>query len=210
MIRIQSIPVGALQVNCYIVKDVDTGLIAVIDPGAKTTALENLINTQKNNIKYILLTHGHFDHIGYAKELKDKTNAQLVISNADQPLLSDDNLNLSLPFMGATMPKAEADITAVDNDTIMLGNSKITFILTPGHTKGSGCYIIDDCIFTGDTLMRLSMGRTDFPTSSDKEMMSSLARIAQITGEYKIYPGHGEFSTLSYEKNCNPYMKSVI
>lgn len=206
MITLQSVPVGALQVNCYMLKDSNTGFIAVVDPGDNCTALKKLVENEKENIKYILLTHGHFDHIGYAQALKEQTNAKLVISKADEPLLSDNNLNLSMAFFGTGVPKTVADITLEDNDTLMLGDSKVTFISTPGHTKGSGCYIIDNNIFTGDTLMRLSMGRTDFPTGSDDDMKASLKRLAALQENYNVYPGHGDYSTLNYEKSCNPYL----
>ncbi|MCI6007538.1 MBL fold metallo-hydrolase [Oscillospiraceae bacterium LCP25S3_E10] len=206
MITVQSVPVGALQVNCYMLKDSNTGFIAVVDPGDNCTALEKLVEHEKENIKYILLTHGHFDHIGYAQALKEQTNAKLVISKADEPLLSDNNLNLSMAFFGTGVPKTVADITLEDNDTLMLGDSKVTFISTPGHTKGSGCYIIDNNIFTGDTLMKLSMGRTDFPTGSDDDMKASLKRLAALQENYNVYPGHGDYSTLNYEKSCNPYL----
>ncbi|MDD6447809.1 MAG: MBL fold metallo-hydrolase [Ruminococcus sp.] len=206
MITVQSVPVGALQVNCYMLKDSNTGFIAVVDPGDNCTALEKLVEHEKENIKYILLTHGHFDHIGYAQALKEQTNAKLVISKAEEPLLSDNNLNLSMAFFGTGVPKTVADITLEDNDTLMLGDSKVTFISTPGHTKGSGCYIIDNNIFTGDTLMKLSMGRTDFPTGSDDDMKASLKRLAALQENYNVYPGHGDYSTLNYEKSCNPYL----
>lgn len=206
MITVQSVPVGALQVNCYMLKDSNTGFIAVVDPGDNCTALKKLVENEKENIKYIFLTHGHFDHIGYAQALKEQTNAKLVISKADEPLLSDNNLNLSMAFFGTGVPKTVADITLEDNDTLMLGDSKVTFISTPGHTKGSGCYIIDNNIFTGDTLMKLSMGRTDFPTGSDDDMKTSLKRLAALKENYNVYPGHGDYSTLNYEKSCNPYL----
>lgn len=210
MLEIKSVAVGALQVNCYIIKDYQSGDIAVIDPGDSVTLLKELIFSNADKIKYILLTHGHFDHIGFARELKDKTSAKVVIGKDDKSLLSDNQLNLSIPFLGVTIPQVNADLTLNDGDKLKLGNTDITFISTPGHTKGSGCYIIDNNIFTGDTLMKLSMGRTDFPTGSDKEMMNSLKRLSQFEGEYNIYPGHGSFSSLSYEKKCNPYIRSVI
>ena len=206
MITVQGVPVGALQVNCYMLKDSSTGFIAVVDPGDNCTALKKLVENEKENIKYILLTHGHFDHIGYAQALKEQTNAKLAISKADEPLLSDNNLNLSMAFFGTGVPKTVAEITLEDNDTLMLGDSRVTFISTPGHTKGSGCYIIDNNIFTGDTLMRLSMGRTDFPTGSDDDRMTSLKRLAALQENYNVYPGHGDYSTLNYEKSCNPYL----
>ena len=197
MLDIKRVVCGAYQENAYIV-----GGDIIIDPGDDLEALL----MEAPNPRAILLTHGHFDHIGYAQALKEQTNAKLVISKADEPLLSDNNLNLSMAFFGTGVPKTVADITLEDNDTLMLGDSKVTFISTPGHTKGSGCYIIDNNIFTGDTLMKLSMGRTDFPTGSDDDMKASLKRLAALQENYNVYPGHGDYSTLNYEKSCNPYL----
>ncbi len=210
MIRIKTFPVGALQVNCYFVEDVESGSIAVIDPGDNSNAFDSFITENKENIKYILLTHGHFDHIGYANKLKELTNAQIAISSIEEPLLSDSNLNLSLMFFGKSLPTINADILLDNDSTLMLGNTEIKYISTSGHTAGSGCFIIGDSIFTGDTLMRLSMGRTDFPTSSINDMISSLNKLKSLDNSYKVYPGHGSASTLEYEKKNNPCLNGLF
>ena len=88
----------------------------------------------------------------------------------------------------------------------MLGKTAIKYISTPGHTQGSGCFIDDNCIFTGDTLMKLSMGRTDLPTGDDDDMLKSLKRLYNLNENYTVYPGHGDSSTLEYEKKYNPYL----
>lgn len=209
MIKVKALMLGQLQVNCYFIEDIATGDIAVVDPGDSSPAFKRLITENSDKIKYILLTHGHFDHIGYAKELRELTNAKVVISKLDEPFLADGNLNLSLPFFGRSVPAVTADITLEDNDELMLGETNIKYISTPGHTQGSGCYIIDDSIFTGDTLMKLSMGRTDFPTSSNADMSASLKRLYNLKENYKVYSGHGDNSTLDYEKKYNPYLKSI-
>ena len=209
MINVKSTVVGVLQVNCYIIEDIETGDIAVVDPGDNSTALKKLVVEKSDKIKYILLTHGHFDHIGYAKELKSITNAQLVIGKQEEPFLSDSNLNLALSFFGIPVSTVTADITLEDNDELMLGKTTIKYISTPGHTKGSGCYIADNCIFTGDTLMKMSMGRTDFPTSSNADMTASLKKLYNLNENYIVYPGHGGASTLEYEKKYNPYLNNI-
>lgn len=210
MIDIKHTITSIMQTNCYIITDIETGFIAIIDAGAYSPELKRIVEENKDNIKYVLLTHGHFDHIEYAYQIKCLTNAEVVISSEDEKLLSNNELNLSIIYPEVEIQKMSADIKLNDNDSIMLGNTKIKFILTPGHTSGSGCYIIDDNIFTGDTLMKLSIGRLDFPTGSKTDMIKSLVKLSKINGEYKIFPGHGSFTSLDYEKRYNQYIKYVL
>ena len=207
MIEVQKIPVGVLDTNCYIVTDTDTNEIAIVDPGAVSSKVRKFVDAHKENIKYILLTHGHFDHIAYVSYIQSQTNAKVVISKEDEPMLNDSMENLSLPFMGKDIPHIEADIIVNDNDTIPFGSGAFTFLSTPGHTTGSGCFLIENHIFTGDTLMKLSMGRTDFPNGSAVQMKNSLKRLCQLSDDYKVYPGHGALSDMKYEKMYNPYVR---
>ena len=207
MIEVQKIPVGVLDTNCYLVTDVETNEIAIVDPGAVSSKVQTFVDSHKENIKYILLTHGHFDHIAYVNYIQSQTNAKVVISKEDEPMLKDSMENLSFPFMGRTITPIEADIIVKDNDTIPFGNGAFTFISTPGHTAGSGCFLIENHIFTGDTLMKLSMGRTDFPNGSAVQMKNSLKRLCQLSDDYKVYPGHGALSDMKYEKMYNPYVR---
>lgn len=209
MIDIKSVPVGDLQTNCYIVTDKASGEIAIIDPGAFSEKLDSVINNHYDKIKYILLTHGHYDHIGYVNQLKSKTNAKVVIGKEEEAFLTDNTLNLSRAFMKSPMEEINADMTLLDEDVFMLGKTVIKFLHTPGHTVGGGCYLIDDNIFTGDTLMKLTMGRTDLPTGNDKSMIYSLKKLSQLEGDFNVFPGHGETSLLSYEKKYNSYIRSA-
>lgn len=211
MIKVETHPVGYLSTNCYIITDEETGRRAIVDPGYKNAELVKRIEELgKSTFDYILLTHGHFDHIWFAEDIKALTGAKVVISSDDAPFLSDNSLNLSSAFgmLPFDFPRITADITLKDKEVLNLGNSELTFMLTPGHTVGSGCFIFfrDKIIFSGDTLFRLSMGRTDFVTGDEVKMASSLSRLARLQGDFEVYPGHGEPTTLEYERKNNPYV----
>lgn len=210
MIKVEIYPVGHLATNCYIVIDEKSNHKAIIDPGYKSAEL--LKKIKKHGVKtfdYILLTHGHFDHIWYADELREVTGAKILISALDAPFLTDGNRNLSAIFGVRNFPVIAADKALSEGDTIMLGETELSFVNTPGHTLGSGCFIShkDKLIFSGDTLFKLSMGRTDFPTGDNTAMLSSLRKLASLDGDYVVYPGHGESTTLEFERNNNPYVR---
>lgn len=211
MINIQQISVGEfLAVNCYVVTDEKTGKTAVIDPGGYDNQLDSVLSSVGfENIEYILLTHGHFDHIGGVEKLLSKTNsnAKIAVYKSETALLNDPRRNLSIPFTGIqSAEQIKPDIMLSDGDEITLGESKFTVMHTPGHTSGSVCYICGGDIFSGDTLFRRSAGRTDFPTGSLKELMASLRKIAALDGDYMIHPGHDQETTLEEERNGNPYL----
>lgn len=209
MINVETFPVGHLETNCYIITDNATKKCAVVDPGYKNVELTNRIKKLgKKNFEFILLTHGHFDHIWYAEELKELTGAKIVISAADAPFLADGNLNLSYSIGIRNFPVTCADVILKDSDKLMLGNSEFTFISTPGHTAGSGCFVFfdDNVIFSGDTLFKLSMGRTDFPTGNPSDMFKSLSRLSELQGDFIVYPGHGDATSLDFERKNNPYV----
>ena len=210
MIDITTYNVTMILTNCYLLTDRDTGEMAVVDPGDRSEKLIEKINANGGKLTYVLLTHGHFDHIGYAKQLADLYGAKIVCGKKTDKFLSDNSLNLSIyhdeieniaPFKG--------DILLDDNESFKLGNTQITYITTPGHTDGCGCYIFDNNIITGDTIFCESYGRTDFPTSSITDLMASCKKIKDLEGDYNICPGHGLCSTLSHERIYNPLMSRV-
>lgn len=204
MTEIKSAVFGDLQNNCYILTDKQTGESALIDCTEDSEKMFSFIDGA--SLKYILLTHGHFDHIGGVASVKEKYGCKAVISQQDSPMTLSSKNSLAA-YCGLKQANFTADITVNDGDIITLGNTKIKVMATPGHTKGGVCYIADDNIFTGDTLFFCSCGRTDFPGGSSAEIMQSLKKIASLEGDYNIYPGHDRISTLDFERKNNPYMK---
>lgn len=203
MLSVKSAVFGGLQNNCYLITDLDTNKSALVDCTEFSDRMLDFIGNA--DLEYILLTHGHFDHIGGVSEISERFNAKVVISSVDAPMLSSSKLSLAA-FCGAVHNNSSADITVEDNDVIELGNSKIQVISTPGHTSGSVCYMCDDNLFTGDTMFFCFCGRTDFPTGSPIDMQSSLNKLASLNGDYKIFAGHDRQSTLDFERKNNPYI----
>ena len=209
MIKVETVEVTELATNCYIVTDEATGDTAVIDPGEFTKRLDRELSIiGYDKIKYILLTHGHFDHVGGVNEIVAKTNgkAEVAVAEKDIPILSNPVFNLSEGFTGVPLDNVKSDIALHNGDRITLGESVFRVLATPGHTVGSVCFICDDKIFSGDTLFYCSMGRTDFPTGDAKEMLVSLRKLASLSGNYTVYPGHNITTTLDFERKNNPYI----
>ena len=193
-----------LDNNCYLIADEKTNQSALVDCSVWDDKMKALIGD--TDLKYILLTHGNFDHIGGVKAVKERYGAKVVISKEDEGMLSSGKLSLAA-FTGNEQNDTAADITVSDGDSIMLADIEIKVLSTPGHTKGSVCYLAEDCLFSGDTLFCESCGRTDFPGGSGVEMLRSLKRLAALEGDYRVFAGHDENSTLEHERKFNPYMK---
>ena len=191
--------------NMYILIDEETKKCAVVDPGGATDKIFNYIKTNSLELEYILLTHGHGDHIGAVNNIKSKTNAKVIAHNDEQELLNDNRKNLSYS-MHCGPQELDADIYVHDKDKLELGNLKLSFIHTPGHTKGCMCIRVNDDMFTGDTLFAGSIGRTDLYGGDYKQIEKSLRKLAKYEDKVKIHPGHGPSSTLGIEKMSNPYM----
>lgn len=204
MTDVKAILLGEIENNCYLITDRASGKSALVDC---TDASEKMLNFIGDaDLEYILLTHGHFDHIGGVKEIKEKYNAKVVISNEDEPMLSSGKLSLAA-FCGGVQNNTTADILVEEGSVIMLGETPIKVLHTKGHTQGGVCYLLDDKIFSGDTLFFCSCGRTDFPGGSSKEMLESLKRLSKLDPDLKVYPGHDRATTIAFEKQNNPYMR---
>lgn len=207
-IEVKSVKLGFMDVNCYLVSDKKTGDCLIVDPGFPGERLDSFLKDNGvEKLRYILLTHGHFDHISGAETVKRKYGGSVVISREDSPCLKDNNLSL-----GASFPKIDgalettADILVKDGDALQFADGEIKVIATPGHSVGSVCYFIDDVMFSGDTLFKGSIGRTDFITSNSADMVASLKKIKDLKGQFLVCTGHGECTDLDEEKANNPYL----
>lgn len=206
MTEIKRFFTGLINTNTYLIRDINTGEMAIVDPAAFREDIADEIMEQGGNLTMILLTHGHYDHIGGVADFLNRfPSSKAYICHKDEICLTDDNINLSSKMFNRKFPHFSATLVK-EGDALKLGETEIKFIETPGHTAGSGCYIFDNSIMSGDTLFCESCGRTDFPGSSPKDMLKSLIRLSQLEGEYNVYPGHDEYTTLTHEKKYNPYM----
>ena len=202
--------IGALETNCYLISCKKTKKTAVIDPGGEDDVDLILNLLQKNNfdLKYIINTHRHIDHIAGNNLLKAKTEALLLIHRLDADMLVDANKNFS-SFMGKVICSPPADKLLEEGDEISLGTLNLIVIHTPGHTPGGISLVSNNMVFTGDTLFAGGIGRTDLPGGSYPDLIKSIKEKLLILGDDKtIYPGHGPDSTIGEERRINPYLKN--
>ncbi len=196
---IKTIPAGMYEANCYLVIDENTKECGIIDPGGDAERLKSIIDSLNVDVKYILLTHGHMDHVGGVVELSEVFKIPFYINKIDEEYMEKDN------FVFGTLPKASGYLQ--EGDTIKLGNKEFKVIETPGHTKGGLCFFIEDKLFTGDTLFQASIGRTDFAGGNFEEIIKSIKEKLLILGDdIEVYPGHGPMSTIGYEKKRNSFL----
>ncbi|MBO4342845.1 MAG: MBL fold metallo-hydrolase [Clostridia bacterium] len=198
--------------NCWLLTDEATGKAALVDIGWYTDELDEFIRRNKIDVEYILLTHGHFDHIMGAAKAKEATGARVLIHKDDNICLTDKKYNLMDDF-GVTAPlyPCEADIIADDGIAVNIGESEITVMHTPGHSAGSVIFIDKKGrnIISGDTLFYSTVGRTDKIGSSTEALADSLRKIIALDGDYTIYPGHGPVTSLSHERVRNIFIRRM-
>ena len=201
--KIDSIQVGFISTNCYLLCDEETGVCALIDPGDKPEQVADMVSRSGCRLEYILLTHGHFDHTTAVRPLLEKyPDVPVYIHEKDVT----DQPPKHMDMMFSRLPEHNQRYYH-DGDTLTLGSLTVTVLETPGHSKGSVCLVVGDVIFSGDTLFRCSCGRTDFAGGDYREMLQSLARLGNLPGSYRVYPGHDQPTTLDYERRVNPYVR---
>lgn len=209
MIKVKTMTLGSLGTNCHIVYTGEKKAVAV-DIGGDSKKILDFLKEEDLTLSKILLTHGHYDHIGGVLEVQKATGAQVFIHEEDIPMLSDIQKNLAYwidPYADFE-PIAEYT-TLKDGDVIEDGEAAFTVLHTPGHTQGSVCYLCEDVMLSGDTLFCLSRGRTDFPGGSDAQMLASFKKLKELEGDYRVFPGHNESTTLEFERKNNPVMRGI-
>ncbi|MBR6564865.1 MAG: MBL fold metallo-hydrolase [Clostridia bacterium] len=202
--EIKTLVLGALQSNCYLIST--TKAAVIIDPGFDSNITLDFLKQNKDKQRLILLTHGHFDHIGGAKALREATNTKIAISKEDSQFLLDPNLNLSTQF-GEALPPFEADILIDLEDEISVGDLTFKIIKTPGHTTGGLCFLIGEYLFSGDTLFCRSIGRTDFPNGNFSQLKASIEKLYTLDEDTIVLSGHGPETKISEEKLYNPFVR---
>ena len=199
MVKIDTLCLGSYATNCYIVREDGSSQCVIIDPGYSPERIITFLQQQGLSAQAILLTHGHFDHVGAVRTVAADTDCDVYLHEKE----------LSLP---GTMTDGQLYYTHTygEGDTLSLAGLTFRVLHTPGHTPGSVCLCTENVMFSGDTLFASSCGRVDFPGSSPKDMRQSLSRLSEINEDLTVYPGHAESTTLRWEQQTNPYMKGML
>jgi len=203
---LEKIIVGMLHVNCYVTGAQSEAI--VIDPGSNAQQILATLNRLNVNVRYIVLTHCHFDHILAAQEIKDATDAKIVLCQKEVENLADNNINMTGRFTREPH-SLKADILVQEGDTIQSGKHTFRVIETPGHTSGGMClYCAEEkVLFSGDTLFKGSIGRHDFPTGNLSDLLASIrTKLMTLPEDVRVYPGHDAETTIAFEAQNNPYL----
>ncbi len=202
----QRLSKGLLGSNTYLVWTPEKEA-AVIDAGNAPAAVEQVVREQNLRVRYLLLTHVHFDHIYYLEELRRQYQDAVVVCHAaDQNAFGDASANASLLF-GSAHTFSPADLLVQEGSLLPLGNRQLRIVSTPGHTPGSICIQADAFLFTGDTLFYDGFGRTDLGMGDVRAMKESIGRLYQMDPALTVLPGHGTATTIGRESASNPYLE---
>ena len=203
----KGLTVGLLEVNCYIIGDEETKEAVVIDPGGDEDEILEVLNHHRLNLKYIIDTHGHFDHVDANQPLKEATRAQILIHEVDAHLLSQPSAE-AMFFTGNRFRLSQADMLLKEGDVISFGKYRLQVLHTPGHTPGSISLLMEGhtYVYVGDLLFAGSIGRTDFPGGSFEGLINAVrTKIFPLGDNYNVYPGHGPITTVGHERRYNPF-----
>lgn len=200
--NIKTIPVGQLETNCYVVINEDRLECVVIDPGDESNTIMDYIEENRLCCKAIMLTHGHFDHVGAVNEIVEETGCTVYINPRDE--------GCKVGMSGMMFKLPEGGRLYDDGDVVTEAGLDFTVIATPGHTPGGVSLICGSALFTGDTLFRGSCGRTDLPGGDTAEELRSLKKLCSLPGDYEVYPGHMDFSSLERERRFNHYCREAM
>lgn len=201
--QIKQFPVNSLQVNCYVVSDEHEAII--VDPGEASAQVLNFLRENNLQVVAIINTHGHADHIAGNAWFAEQTKAPLFVHELEVPYLKDPNLHLG-SFIQMNVPESKPERTLKDGDKVTFGAASLEVIHTPGHSPGGICLYAPGVLFSGDTLFRSSVGRTDLPQGDQTVLSQSLKRLALLPPETVVYPGHGPSTTIGYELEVNPFL----
>lgn len=201
--KIETLVVGPIMTNCYLLLDEDARVCAVIDPGEEGHRIAQQVEKSGCALQYVLLTHGHYDHFtGLNELLAHYPDTPVYIHPADAVEKNTNPWALKFPRLGEKNQRWYGE-----GDCLELGGLTIQVLETPGHSAGSVCLVVENVIFAGDTLFFGSCGRTDFPDGDTGAILRSLARLARLEGNYRVYPGHDRATDLDRERRSNPYMR---
>jgi hydroxyacylglutathione hydrolase len=205
--KVTQFEVGSLGTNCYVVYCETTKKAAVIDPGADAATILQLVKEQKLDVRYIINTHGHVDHIGSNADIQHATGAEVLIHAGDAEMLTNAQRNLSV-FVGESVTCEPANRLLADGDIVDVGNVQLKVLYTPGHTPGGISLLTKGILFSGDTLFAESVGRTDLPGGSYEQLLHSIRdKMLVLDDGIKVFPGHGPATTIGWERRMNPFIQ---
>ena len=205
---IEMISVGQLQANTYIIGDEETGQAVVIDPGDEGDRILEVIKANNLQINEIICTHAHFDHVGAVGDIKKETGAKIIMHKQDLDTYSlAKDQGAFWGFQVDDLPQPDGFVD--EGDEIKIGSLSFKVLHTPGHSKGGICLYGEGIVFTGDTIFKGSIGRTDFPGGSIEELKSSFRRIIELPDNTRVLSGHGPETTIGYEKKTNFFMSEL-